>query len=135
MKKVKGKRKNGKAAFASTELRPEYHFDYSKARLNPFASAFKKRRPTLKITICPMCGSRRIKLRTKNWQGNFQGQVYFVPNLTYYQCEKCDESVYDGEAMRRIRKYSPAFKKARTINLFARAARNPQSKIRNPKLS
>ena len=67
----------------------------------------------IKITICPTCGSDKIKKVCRNWTGKVQGQTYTVPSLEYYECPDCDEKVYDREALQKIRTYSPAYPKGR----------------------
>jgi len=67
----------------------------------------------LKITICPSCGSDKIKGVRRNWSGEYKGRAYTVPSLEFYECPACGEKVYDREAMRSIENYSPAFDKAR----------------------
>lgn len=66
---------------------------------------------TLRITICPSCGSRKIRRARRSWRGEFQGQCYTVPSLEFYECPVCGEKVYDREAMRKIEHSSPAFAK------------------------
>ena len=63
----------------------------------------------LKITVCPSCGSRKIKKTKHKWTGKFRGQTYRIPTLEIYECANCGEKVYDREAMRKIEAYSPAF--------------------------
>ena len=65
----------------------------------------------IRITICPTCGSDKIKKVRRNWTGNAQGHPYTVPNLEYYACPDCGEEAYDPEAMRKIQAYSPAYAK------------------------
>lgn len=65
----------------------------------------------LKITICPNCGSNKIKQARRNWIGKTQGKSYTVPALEYYECPNCGEKVYDREAMRKIEAYSPTYAK------------------------
>ena len=65
----------------------------------------------VKITICPTCGSKRIKLLRRNWTRSFQGKSYTVPDLEYYECPDCGEKLYDREAMRKIEAHSPAYSK------------------------
>jgi YgiT-type zinc finger domain-containing protein len=65
------------------------------------------------LTICPSCGSRNLKRVRRNWTGNMKGRTYMVPNLEYYTCPQCGESIYDREAMRKIEAHSPAFAKRR----------------------
>ena len=66
----------------------------------------------IKITICPSCGSGKIKRVRRNWTGEFQGQTYTVPDLEFHKCGECGERIYDREAMRKIEARSPAFAKA-----------------------
>jgi len=61
------------------------------------------------ITVCPSCGSKRIKKVRRDWTGEFQGQTYIVPGLEFHECPQCGERVYDRDAMRRIESQSPAF--------------------------
>jgi YgiT-type zinc finger domain-containing protein len=65
------------------------------------------------ITVCPSCGSPAIKKIRRNWTGKGKGQTYRVPDLEYYMCPQCSESIYDREAMRKIEAYSPIFTKKR----------------------
>jgi YgiT-type zinc finger domain-containing protein len=65
----------------------------------------------IKITICPTCGSDKIKKVRRNWTGKAQDKTYSVPNLEYYECPNCGEKVYDREAMRKIEAHSPVFSK------------------------
>jgi len=67
----------------------------------------------IRITACPTCGSKRMKKVRRNWTGEFHGQTYTVPGLTFHECPDCGEEVYDPEAMRKIEAHSPAFAKAR----------------------
>lgn len=65
----------------------------------------------LKITKCPHCGSAKIKRVKRNWTGDFQGQVYTVVGLEFYECPTCDEKIYDRQAMKKIEAHSPAYVK------------------------
>lgn len=67
----------------------------------------------LKITICPVCGSNKIKLVKRDWTRQYCGRSYTVLELEYYECPNCNERVYDRKAMQRIQAYSPAFAKKR----------------------
>jgi len=55
----------------------------------------------------------------QDWRGEFQGQVYLVPDLEFYECPDCGERIYDRQAMREIEVHSSAFvrhrKKTKTI--------------------
>ncbi|MGH9852498.1 MAG: YgiT-type zinc finger protein [Blastocatellia bacterium] len=66
----------------------------------------------LKITVCPTCGSDKIKLVRKDQTREFEGRVYTVPDLEFYECPDCGEEVYSPEAVRKIQAHSPAYKKA-----------------------
>ncbi len=74
----------------------------------------------IKITICPTCGSDKIRKVQRDWTDEFQGQSYTVPALEFYECPNCGERIYDREAMRRIEACSPAFAKPRTPRARAR---------------
>ena len=65
----------------------------------------------IKITICPTCGSDKIKRMRRNCTGKAQGETYIVPNLEYYECPDCNEELYDREAMQKIQAYSPTYAK------------------------
>ena len=67
----------------------------------------------IQITICPSCGTDKIKRVQRDCTREFQGQTYTVPNLEFYECAYCGEKIYDREAMRKIEAHSPAFAKAR----------------------
>ena len=69
---------------------------------------------SLKISICPTCGSEKIKKVRRNLMGRFFGRSYAVPSLEFYACPDCGEKVYDREAMRKIEATSPAFDRSRT---------------------
>ncbi|MEW6686143.1 MAG: type II toxin-antitoxin system MqsA family antitoxin [Candidatus Edwardsbacteria bacterium] len=66
----------------------------------------------LHITLCPSCGSDKLKRVRRNVSGEYHGQSYSVPSLEFYECPACGEKIYDREAMRKIEAYSPAYSKA-----------------------
>lgn len=68
----------------------------------------------LKITVCPSCGGEKIKKVRRDWTGTYHDKAYVVPNLTFYECPRCGERVFDAEAMRRIEAQSPAFRNGRS---------------------
>ncbi|TLY19030.1 MAG: YgiT-type zinc finger protein [Nitrospirae bacterium] len=72
-------------------------------------------RPSVKITTCPTCGSRKIKRVRRTWTGEYRGLTYKVPALEYHECPACGEKVYDRKAMKRIEAHSPAFPKAHKV--------------------
>jgi YgiT-type zinc finger domain-containing protein len=76
----------------------------------------------LEITICPTCGSDKIKKVKRDHVGSFRGQEYVVPDLEFYECPNCGEKVYDAQAMRKIEAYSPAFAKKRAKRKVSKAA-------------
>ncbi len=63
----------------------------------------------VQITICPSCGSDRIKRVRRDWTGKVGKQEYIVPSLEFYECPDCGERIYDRYAMRRIESCSPAY--------------------------
>jgi YgiT-type zinc finger domain-containing protein len=67
----------------------------------------------IKITICPTCGSNKIKRLKRDWVDDFKGETYIVPALEFYECPNCGERLYDAQAMRKIEAYSPAYAKKR----------------------
>ena len=67
----------------------------------------------IEITICPTCGSDRIKKVQRDLSDEFEGQFYTVPDLEFWECPNCGERIYDREAMRKIEACSPAFARPR----------------------
>ncbi|MBI4670179.1 MAG: type II toxin-antitoxin system MqsA family antitoxin [Chloroflexi bacterium] len=63
------------------------------------------------IKRCPTCGSDQIKKVCRDWTGNYKGQSYVVPDLTFYECPVCEERVFEREALSKIQAHSPAFAK------------------------
>jgi YgiT-type zinc finger domain-containing protein len=61
------------------------------------------------MSMCPSCGSTAIEEVKGDWSGDFKGKAYLVKDLRYFHCPKCDENVYDREAMRKIQAASPAY--------------------------
>jgi len=70
----------------------------------------------IQITICPSCGSDKIKKMQHDWTGKFQGRSYTVPSLEFYECPDCGERIYDRQAIRRIEAHSPAFARGHVEN-------------------
>ena len=69
---------------------------------------------SLRINICPTCGSEKIKRVRRNLSVRFAGRSYTVPSLEFYECPDCGEKVYDREAIRKIEVTSRAFDRPRT---------------------
>jgi len=67
----------------------------------------------IKISICPTCGSNKIKRLKRDWVDEFKGETYIVPALEFHECPDCGERVYDPQAMRKIEAHSPAYAKHR----------------------
>ena len=67
------------------------------------------RMETLRITICPTCGSRRIRKVRRDWSRTDAGRSYTVPDLEFFECPGCGEQVFNPQAMRKIEEHSPAF--------------------------
>lgn len=61
------------------------------------------------LTICPTCGSGKIKKVRRNLKRSAKGIEYTVPLLEFYECPDCEEKVFDPAAMRKIESYSPTF--------------------------
>ena len=66
----------------------------------------------LQITICPTCGSDKIRRVVSDITRNYKGRTYIVPKVELYDCPNCGEKVYDREAMLKIEANSPAYHKA-----------------------
>lgn len=60
-----------------------------------------------------------IRKLTRNRMGDHKGQTYVVPRLTYFECPKCGERLYDRGAMRKIQNYSPAYRHLRSYRKSA----------------
>ncbi|MCX6029463.1 MAG: YgiT-type zinc finger protein [Chloroflexi bacterium] len=73
------------------------------------------------ITICPTCGSDKIKKVQRDLAREFQGQSYTVPALEFYECPNCGERFYDREAVQKMQACSPAFAKPQTQRARAKA--------------
>ena len=67
----------------------------------------------LKITLCPTCGSDKLKKVKSDFVVTSQEETYTVPSLEYYECPNCGEQVYDRQAMQKIEAHSPAFARKR----------------------
>jgi YgiT-type zinc finger domain-containing protein len=73
----------------------------------------------IEITRCPTCGSNDIKKVRRRWNGQFEGKGYTVPNVEFYECPRCDEKIFDRDAMQRIETHSPAFHRSRRMKRSA----------------
>lgn len=78
----------------------------------------------IRISECPTCGSKKIKLVTRSLKREIKGQKYTVPHLTFYECPACNERLFDLDAMEKIRAYSPAYpkRKPKTRSLKRKAS-------------
>lgn len=56
----------------------------------------------MKISTCPICGSRRIKRVTGPLEVHIKRKTVTVPGIEYHRCEKCEETFTDIENERRI---------------------------------
>ncbi len=61
----------------------------------------------IKFTTCPMCGNKSVGRVRKDWRGNYMGNAYVVPGLTYSECSACKEKFFDRQALRRIESHRP----------------------------
>jgi YgiT-type zinc finger domain-containing protein len=73
-----------------------------------------KMNKSLRISLCPVCGSEKIKKVRRDLIGRIAGRSYAVPSLEFYECPDCGEKIYDRDAMRKIEARSPAFKRPRS---------------------
>ncbi len=63
----------------------------------------------LTIRSCPNCGSDQITKVCRDWYGQYRSAQYVIADLEFYECPVCGERVFDVDAMRQIRFYSPAY--------------------------
>jgi len=56
----------------------------------------------MNISICPTCGSRRIKKTRGFLNVHVKGKTVRIPDIESHQCEKCGETLTDIENERRI---------------------------------
>ena len=61
----------------------------------------------LKISKCPTCGSRKIRLVRGEYRGSFRGKPYIARNVAYHHCPVCGEQLFGPEAMRQIEAARP----------------------------
>ena len=83
----------------------------------------------LQITVCPNCGSDKIRKVKRDWIDQIQEQAYIVPNLEFYECPTCGEKLYDREAMRTIEAYSPLFRKKQVKTLKRESTPTPTTEV------
>ncbi len=53
----------------------------------------------LKLTICPTCGSGRVRRVRGTVSGKVRGRRYRAEGVSFYACPDCSERIYDREAM------------------------------------
>jgi YgiT-type zinc finger domain-containing protein len=63
----------------------------------------------LKITVCPNCGSRKLKAVQRDLVRSIGGQRYTVPALEFHECPTCGEKLFGPDAMLKIQSVSPAY--------------------------
>ncbi|MBD3347100.1 MAG: YgiT-type zinc finger protein [Chitinivibrionales bacterium] len=63
-----------------------------------------------KISSCPTCGSNKIKKIKRDYSDEYNGKNYIIPDLEFEECPDCGEQLFDREALRKMEKFSPAFK-------------------------
>jgi len=69
----------------------------------------------LKIKTCPTCGSRKIRLVTRDYRGNFRGKPYVAHSVPCHECLSCGEMLFGPEAMRQIELSRPVTKRKRRV--------------------
>jgi YgiT-type zinc finger domain-containing protein len=67
----------------------------------------------LNITICPNCGSRKLKTVQRDLVRTTGGQRYIVPSLEFHECPNCGEKLFGPDAMQKIQSFSPAYASGR----------------------
>ncbi len=60
------------------------------------------------FTICPTCGSKKIKRVRRKITREYKGEKYSVPAVQFHECPDCGERVFSPDAVRKILSYSPA---------------------------
>ena len=61
----------------------------------------------LKITQCPNCGSRKIRLVRSDYRGKFHGKPYVARGVAHHECPVCGEQLFGPQAMRQIEAARP----------------------------
>jgi YgiT-type zinc finger domain-containing protein len=64
----------------------------------------------LKISACPICGSKKISRVKRTLVREYRGKRYEVPDLEFYECSACGERFFDRQASQRIDRFSPALR-------------------------
>lgn len=59
------------------------------------------------IKICPMCGSKRIRLVKRDVEGVWGKQPFIARDIEFHECPKCGEKFYGPEAMDKIESFRP----------------------------
>lgn len=67
------------------------------------------------ITMCPTCGSKKIRRVTRDLTRQYKGRDYVIPKVEFYDCPTCGEKVFDREAIQKIETYSPAYRKVKAL--------------------
>jgi YgiT-type zinc finger domain-containing protein len=55
-----------------------------------------------KLSKCPTCGRRKLKLVHSDYSTRVQGRAVVVPDLERQECPNCGEVLFDCAAMERL---------------------------------
>ena len=55
-----------------------------------------------KLSKCPTCGRRKLKLVRSDYSTRVQGRAVVVPDLERQECSNCGEVLFDCAAMERL---------------------------------
>jgi YgiT-type zinc finger domain-containing protein len=62
---------------------------------------------TLKINVCPICGSKRIRRVIRDVKSRRGGADYTARRIEVEECPDCGEQLFSPEALRRIADQRP----------------------------
>lgn len=58
-------------------------------------------------SICPTCGSKRIRIVQNDFATTLRGRPVLIPNLARQECPACGEILFDRNALRQIESATP----------------------------
>lgn len=66
----------------------------------------------MKLSKCPLCGSKKIQVRTGNYSLVVGKRKVIVPEIKHWRCETCKEYFLGDDAMMVLQEYQRKRKKA-----------------------